>query len=434
MTRSIGSRPLSSTRSKVIAAISSVMAIAFLAALLPSAASAVPGVSSGPLQEAGVLRLRLGAQDLFRFEPVTGSAVDQSVAVSGSCKLTLATSPAANNLVSFLPNGGSTYAGFVGDSIGVKGNEGNGTPCGRIDPGQVLTMNLNQGTGATLAGKAIDFAEMDLELKFGGTVKVDGYLVQGSTATLMKTETYGSTGSDSGPDSGDGDNYRVRFPKTGFTIVNRLVFSIVGSSGGASLEGGSDGTQPCDAADGCTQPSLGQALNNTTDTLFHLVKADGFLNCGDTFTETGNGVPTNSLQRLDNASGACVPIPFSLDASLDCTADFNQCVLLQKDLLGQNAQFFWTVTWAPEDGQYMETETEFDFGFGFQKLQLCLADDDDADAFPELPPRVAPPVDGAPNPDPWCVVNTATVLDPATGLVTVTEKYFGSGDPGGSRH
>jgi hypothetical protein len=32
------------------------------------------------------------------------------------------------------------------------------------------------------------------------------------------------------------------------------------------------------------------------------------------------------------------------------------------------------------------------------------------------------------------VVTTSTVLDPATGLVTVTEKYFGSGDPGGSRH
>ncbi len=109
-------------------------------------------------------------------------------------------------------------------------------------------------------------------------------------------------------------------------------------------------------------------------------------------------------------------------------------MLLQKDLLGQNAQFFWTVTWAPESGEYMETETEFDFGFGFQKLQLCLADGTDAGTFPDLPPKAAGSPAGSPDPDPWCVVKTTTELNAATGLVTVTEKYFGSGDPGGARH
>src|SRR6185295_17517315 len=136
-----------------------------------------------------------------------------------------------------------------------------------------------------------------------------------------------------------------------------------------------------------------------------------------------------------------VPVPYNLESSLaNCTLGFNQCVLLQKDLLGQNAQFYWTVTWAPESGDYMESETEFDFGFGFQPLQLCLADDGDIDNYPELPPKNPDPDKthpGSPDPDPWCVVTTFTELQvtgPNAGKVVVTEKYFGSGDPGGSRH
>jgi hypothetical protein len=438
MKRTVRPRLLASRRSKVLAALSSVTAIALFALLLPAAATAVPGASTSPLGDGGVLRLALGAQDNFKLQLPNGSggyapaSKTQSIGNSQGCKLALSGDP----LVSIAPpsgNSSSPYAGFVSDAIGVgaNGSEGNGQPCGRIDPGQTLTLNL--GTG--VSGKLIDFAEIDLELKFGATVRVTGNFINGGTSTTMATADYTSTGSDSGPDSGDGDNYRVRFPKTGTTIVNQLVFSIVGTSGGTSLEGGADGTQACDAADGCPEPSLGQSLG-TTNTIFHLVDADGVLACGDTATQGGaGGTPTNSLERLNNASGSCVPIPYNLESSItNCTLGLNQCVLLQKDLLGQNAQFFWTVTWAPESGEYMETETEFDFGFGFQKLQLCLADDGDADLFPELPPKAAGSPAGSPDPDPWCVVNTATNLNTATGLVTVTEKYFGSGDPGGARH
>ncbi len=99
--------------------------------------------------------------------------------------------------------------------------------------------------------------------------------------------------------------------------MNQLVFSIVGTSGGTSLEGGADGTQACDAADGCPEPSLGQSLG-TTNTIFHLVDADGVLACGDTATQGGaGGTPTNSLERLNNASGSCVPIPYNLESSID---------------------------------------------------------------------------------------------------------------------
>lgn len=325
----------------------------------------------------------------------------------------------------------------MGSGVGSK-SEGNGQPCGRIDPTQTLTLDL--GTG--LNGKFIDFAEIDVELKFSATVTLTGYLVNGSTSTSMGSWNYASTGSDSGPDSGDGDNYRIRYPKDGSTtLVNRLVFSINGSTGGASLEGGADGTQPCDSLDGCTVPSLGQTLSNTTDSLFHLVNVDGILDCGQTApTQGGAGTPSNSLERLDNVGGAtCTPIPYNLEsgpgATPGCLAGSAQCILLQKDLLQQAAQFYWTVTWTPETADYPETPTQFDFDFDgeFQDLQPCLADTDvPPDGLPQLPPTLDPNDDPS-LVDPWCVTDTMTDFDPATGLETVTETYFGGGDPGGKR-
>jgi hypothetical protein len=430
-----------SPRSKLLAAGASFAAIALFTLILPATVASGASVSTSTLKDAGVLRLRLGATDLFRYEPTPNSptnAVNQTVSAS-SCKLNL--SP-AGSLVTFSPpanaaNNVSPYAGFFDDSIGVGSrNEGNGQPCGKIDPGQTLTMNLGSG----LAGKMIDYAEIDLELKFGGAVTVTGYLVQGTTETQVGLpETYTSTGSDSGPDSGDLDNYRVRFPRSGTTTVNRLVFS-VGSSGSGSLEGGADGTGPCDAADAaaCGTFSLGQSLANTTDTLFHLLEADGALDCttNNVATQGGNGTPTSTLTRVENVGGAtCTPIPYNLDSSIGECEDVPsyQCILLQKDLLGQNAQFFWHVAWVPEPGEYQEEDTQFNYGFGYQDLQLCLADDGDLDAFPELPPKAAGAPAGAPDPDPWCVVFTSTTLDPATGLVTVEEEYYGSGDPLGKR-
>jgi hypothetical protein len=394
--------------------------------------------STSTLKDAGVLRLRLGANDLFRYEPTPNSptgAVNQTIS-SSSCKLNLTPQ---NNLVTFSPpaNAGpsiSPYAGFFDNSIGVGSrSEGNGQPCGRIDPAQTLTVNL----GTALVGKVIDYAEIDLEGKFGAEVMVRGYFVKASDPThpvLMKEEHYPTSGPDSSPDSGDLDNFRIRFPKTGRTAVNQLVFSIVGTTGAASLEGGADGTAPCDGADelsaGCADFSLGQTLG-TTDSLFHLTEVDGVLDCGanNTATQTTDGI-TTTIVRQGNADGStCVPIPFNQASSqqlADCTVSARQCIFLQKDLLDQQAQFLWTVTWAPEEGSYMEDPTQFDFGGGFHPLQLCDGDTD-GNGLPNLSGT-----------DPWCVVNTSTDLqygpsDPNDGLVIVKETYYGLGDPVGHR-
>lgn len=407
-----------------------VLALAFglvLGGVAP--ASGQTSGSTGTLKNAGVLRLRLGSEDHFRYEPPTGSSSTQSVSAAGNCRLTLGT----GGLVSFSSAPGGTFPGFVSDGIGVRGSgEGAGQPCGRVDSGQTLTMEL----GSQLDGKLIDFAEIDVEGKFDATIKIEGFLGSGSIPFTTETYNTSPSGSDSGPDSGDGDNFRIRFPKTGTTTVDRLVFSLVGSTGAASLEGGADGTQPCDAVDGCVEPSLGQTLE-TTDSLFHLLQADGVLDCGQQADpQGGNGTPLNELVRLDNATGLpseCVPIPYDLESSVIGTQQFTT---LLKDLLGQDAQFEWTVTWQPEFGTYMEDETEFDFDFDgtFTPIQLCLPDGTvgPADGFPDLPVSLEDP----PARDPWCVKFTSTTLivgGPNNGKVVVKETYYGRGDPTGRR-
>src|SRR5262245_50686791 len=357
---------MNSTRSsksklRLYAAGIAVIAVGIGSLLLPNAAIAQQG-GVGGLANGGVLQLHLGSsgsapQDYFGFRDANGTgyastfAQTQTISNGQGCKL----APTTGALVTLESSAtaGQSSVGFVGDAIGVRTNsEGNGQPCGRIDaPGQKLTFRLS------LAGKMIDYAELDLELKFGGTVSVQGYIGNSPVGSAVE---YGSNGSDSGPDSGDGDNYRVRFPKTGFTLVNRLDFTIKGNIGGASLEGGADGTVACRTTSSvpsnpaeCGPPvnfSLGETLPST-DSLFHLVNVDGVLDCGDQAPAQGGGDnPTNLLTRQNNAIDPetglpfpCDPIPFNLEtapgATRGCIAGSPQCLLMQTELHGEHDQY-----------------------------------------------------------------------------------------------
>jgi hypothetical protein len=482
MERHVRSLLFRSRRSKLLAAGASFATIALFALIVPaSVASGQVSAETNTLQNGGVLRLRLGAQDSFRFQVpdpnLEGHYVDppptnpptpstQSIGVSSGCKL----APTSGPLAAFSKQPINSDVGFVGDAIGVRTpGEGNGQPCGRVDsPSQVLTMKL----GTALSDKVIDFAEIDIEGKFNANLNVYGYLVSGASACPPSSaladfsdadasEGYDlALGSDSGPDSADGDNYRLRFPKIehGNTAVNCLVFKP--STGATSLEGGSDGTEACDstvaAECGGSEPfSLGETIDDnpnavppintsTTDSLFHLVDVDGFLDCdaNTSLSQTNAGITTD-ITRLNDGDGnnpdgsECIPIPVDQDSSTTtCGEGFRQCVFLGKDLLDPNAQFEWTVTWAPEPGIYMEDETQFDFGDGngLNDLLLCQADGLAGDGFDGNP--------DLPNGDPWCVKKTSTELqitaveDPPGTFQTydqVTETYYGLGDPAGKR-
>lgn len=377
----------------------------------------------GGLQDGGVLRLRLGPTDHFKWQPTAGSdtdAVTQSISPSGSCGLT----PTSGALVGLSATGGSV--GFVSDGIGVKGRgEGSGQPCGRVDADQTLSLEL--GTGLT--NKAVDFAELDIEGKFDAAFTIQASL----GGSPVGSASYATTGADSGPDSGDGDNFRVRFPKTGTLLFDKLTFSV--TSGAISLEGGADGTEPCDstlASECLASGSLGETIDGgspTTDSLFHLVKFDGLLDCNDPAVNEPSGAadePSITLVRLDNIGGAsCTPIPYDLE-TLTGQVD------ILKDLLGQKAQFRAVITWPAREETYPLQASTIDYdgpgGDDPVQLEWCLADgtrDFNGDEEPDDP-------DGFPDPPAghfYCLEKQEATDGLTTGLVTVTETLYGQLDP-----
>ena len=213
-----------SPRSKLLAAMASFAAIA-----LSSHCSCRPPqphgkAASAALANGGVLLLHLGSsgtapQDYLGFRSPSGTGYaaisqKQSITNGQGCKIALGTVASASNpLVTFSPqtdSGQNPSTGFVADAIGVGQNgEGNGQPCGRIDnpPGQALTMNL----GSALGGKLIEYAEIDVELKFGG--HPHGHRSRATRTQVGGAETTGRADRTRVPIPADGDNYRIRFPR-----------------------------------------------------------------------------------------------------------------------------------------------------------------------------------------------------------------------------
>jgi hypothetical protein len=348
--------------------------------------------------EVGVLRLHLGATDYFRFDPTGGPAGSPAPITVSSCVAS------ATGLVTLsLPAGSPSQSavGFFGDSLGVKARgEGSGQPCGRIDgTSQTLILAL---TGPTVGTYEIDYAELDVEGKFNGTAKAVMYL----DGTIVGTETLGTgTGSDSGPDSGDGDNYRwLLATDSGVPFDEvRLTVDAATPGGAVSLEGGADGTAP---------GPLGVSLANTTDSLFHLVDIDGVLDCGDTASETEAGDASAVLDRDENIGGApCVPIPYVLRSG-------NDNVELLKDLGDQTAaQFSITITWQPEPAVNPLPASTIDYDGDGPSTAHTVEWCDGSAAAPVLPSGEL-----------WCLTNQSATLV-GGGNVQVIETYYGAGDP-----
>jgi hypothetical protein len=381
--------------------------VAVMGALAAVTGSVTPTQAAAvfPLPDIGVVRLHMVNNDQYvRFDPSDGSGgyttgtpnpivvSSCQATVSGPLSITPTPPPSAGKL------------GFVDHEFGVQvKGEGNGTPCGRVDGlNQALTLQL----AGPLASDEFDLAELDVEVKFGGTVRAELYF----GSQLMRVELLPTSGvSDSGPDSADGDNYRFRLPAVGTSaIFNKIVLKLDSSTpGGAfSLAGGNDGTAP--------QPGGLGATLATSDSLFHITDIDGTLNCGDTVNRGTTGVPVTSLTRLPNGLGGCVAVPYLLRTGSSGT---DQTVQLQKDLGSQAAlqpAFTMTTVWPPEPATYpVVRTTRIDYGGGEQPMQWCNG----TSSMPMTPTGQA-----------WCITGQSVALV-GTGLVQVTESYYGAGDP-----
>lgn len=188
-------------------------------------------------------------------------------------------------------------------SIGVKSTGAQGTPCGRVDGNDRLTLTLGDGLIA-------DSGELDLELKGNAHVVIELFLhgtqvgdtfevISGTSGsseasvTLTPDSTAGSCrgASDSGPDSGSNDNCRVILQPG--VMFNGIELSV--EQGEMSLEGSGDfGNDPSE------------------DTIFHLVDWDGTIECGQMVEPPQGEDQIAEITRLQY--GECDPKLYRLRA------------------------------------------------------------------------------------------------------------------------
>jgi len=386
------------TRNKRFLAAGAAGAVALAASVLPGTGAS--GTSSTTMPGDDVLRLHLNKDaDYFRYQrPIdAGGEVFTQAITARNCVVPQNPTP---SLVTLTPTPTTGAVGLVEDGLGVKAkNDGAGTPCGLVDAGQELTLSLvGSPDNAILRNKLIDFAELDIEGKFDVTVRAEARLA-GKRVWTGTLET--GPGSDSGPDSGDGDNYRWLIDPPSF---DQLVLTVdeLTPNGSFSLEGGEDGTAP---APGGLGASLG-----TSDSVFQLIDFTGTIDCGETEPSVGGGdSPEATFSRGQNEN--CEPIPYLLRSDDDS-------VLLQKDASGQDgANFLLDITWEPEPLDLPIEVTTIDYGDGEILIIGC---DGTAEA-PQLPPDREPF-------ETWCLASQQWVLA-GGGNIQVSETYYGAGDP-----
>lgn len=227
-------------------------ALALLAAVLPAGLAAGSHDGDSTFGDPSVVLLTLGSVDR-----VTWMSETQTITGRNNCSVTFG----GSDLLDFGASGGQV--GFVKDGLGVKSSgDGTGEPCGRVEAsdGEEIHVSL----GSDLDGYLMTAIDVDLELKFNASVDVI-FKHEGVTVATVTGFT-GTGGSDDGPDSGDGDNYRFfARPTAGANAVSfdEVVFDP--TAGAVGLEGGADGTENGTlAASGSSQFEVKQSFGQIT--------------------------------------------------------------------------------------------------------------------------------------------------------------------------
>lgn len=384
--------------------------------LLLTSAGPASGSHEAPevTSDAGVLRLHLNTDgDYFRFDPVSGPPLQQDLSTPQNCLL----KSNGATLVALSAAGGSNpKVGLVDHSaIGTKVNgEGNGQKCGQINNAndQELTLTL----AGSLAGKAIDNAEIDLGCKFNGAANIE--LIHGGTTVDNVSVNF--TGSDCGPDSGSADNRRVVIDDK---IFDTLVITVTSPPNGAvSLQGGKDNTM---------QGPLGVSLG-LFDTLFNIVDVfEDFFDCG---------VP----KEADGGAGDAIGTFILLDDGLTCEpkgvvtfdADGNRVDLIPGGTSA--ARFVGKIEFPPRDDSLSALTLRYDKdgptgGEAFVNVPACdltgpVVPEKNA-ALAALGSPVIPTTDAVPpGVDTWCMIVSQTVSNGLSQFVT-TSWVVGFEDP-----
>jgi len=246
---------------------------------------------------AGVIRLHMNTDaSFFRYEPISGTPITQSFSANtNKCVYNGGTQSLIAVSTPVPPNAPRTIVGYQqkdnGYGLGVNkaAREGAGG-CNQTNLGETLVLELqNDASTSPLKGLYLSSAELDVELKFNATLHVE--LLKDGTS--LGSRTYNCDGSDCGPDSGGGDNYRLTIADMQNRVFDKMVFttSSTNSQAAAVIEGGNDA--------------------GTSESLFNVVQLLNPVDCGDTKSAAGGGtsvdvtlVPTEGCQTKGYALDA----------------------------------------------------------------------------------------------------------------------------------
>lgn len=333
----------------------------------------------------GILRLHMGSADYFKYDPTFGGSSTQSLTTGTNggtkCQVTVATTPALVT-VDVASDRSNPRFGNSGDSLGVRsGNDGTGTPCGRVNGGESITIQL----AGALAGRTMNYVELDIEGKQNVSILGQAFLTTASDPSAVVTSNTltasAFSGSDNGPDNDASNNRRLilgDLDPAQSVEFDKIVLSVapVGDpatfQGAFSLEGGSDGSSLENVG------PLGEQLG-TRDSLFRIVApSDGELDCGD--TASASGVRVTRGQNLNTAPEDCTPKPYSIDRTGDS-------VTFLVEGATQQATYTVAIDWSPvaDTNPPVIAPTQIDIPGGFHDMQWCDPDGPDAGSNPDLP-------------------------------------------------
>jgi hypothetical protein len=174
-----------------------------------------------------------------------------------------------------------------------------------------------------------------------------------------------------------------------------------------------------DAAGTYTLSASASGYGSVTSDEFQV--AGAILGCdaegGDSYpTESGGAASAVDLQRETGACDQGIPVTIVVR---------NNEVEITKPTV-EGSAFTMTIEWTEEEFQYPlpPTQIAYDGEETTHAMQQCLPDGPDGDGYPDLPPRV----DGPEGNEFWCVTSLS-VNELPSGLIEVSESYFGAGDP-----
>jgi hypothetical protein len=361
----------------------------------------------------------------------------QSVTTATSCGVN-GVNPGSPDLAKVTSSGGTVGAETSGSKfvgLGVKGSSSSGTNCGRVEPGESLTVALGSAlklVDGSPAGSSllVTAAELDIDAKGNALIRANLFAGGTSPAGFALLSSQAPSG-DSGPDATSGDNFAFPInagmpacsgtqtnptpPAAGQICGKFAPFSSVTLSTSTrptgtpsfALEGG----RAADPRSAFSWDSY-DLRTATPDSVFRLQQASGILDCGHSTGDVGGsgGTPIANVTRLANDSTTCTPIAYRLQTSTNS----ERLVSFQKDLSGQpDANFTIKITWPSEPAQTPVPVTQIDFGTGYHDEQWCNG----TTTAPELPGTEL-----------WCleIQHTEIVGD---GMIQITETSFGHGDP-----